>query len=464
VEGEQRPSLVSIVASAGVGKSRLAAEFAELAVQAGGRVARGRTHPYGEQTGYEGFGRLIRGLLGIYVTDSTEEASAKLRDRLAELIGPDEAEETTAHLSVLAGFTNGSVEDRSRLFAAARRFVEALAREQPTVFIFEDMHWGDPSFLALVEYLAARCKDAPALFVALARPTLYDTHPSWGGGLPAHTAIALDPLPEDDARAMALDLLPSVHGHESVAEELLRASGGNPLFIEELAAAIKEGRDTSSAMPTNVRAIIAARLDGLPAGPRAVLLNASVVGEVFWRGLLERLPGDASALDDHLDMLELRDLIRRADTSRIQGDVEFSFKHSSIRDVAYDTLAKSTRRDRHRAVAEYLEARASGAAVSAASLLAHHWLEAGDGEKSVEWLIAAAEQATRGWAGEEAIGLLDRARSLVSEEDGARIRKIRFMKAIAMQAAFHREADLLPGAGPQDQSGKPAGSMSPPIS
>ncbi|MGZ4121444.1 MAG: adenylate/guanylate cyclase domain-containing protein [Actinomycetota bacterium] len=464
VMSEQRPHLVSIVAPPGVGKSRLAAELADIAAQAGGRIARGRTHPYGEQTGYEAFGRLIRGLLGIYVTDTAEVAHSKLRDRLNDIMGPDEVAETMTHLSVLAGFTSGSVEDRSRLFAAARRFVEALAREQPTVFVFEDIHWGDPSFLQLVEYLAARCRDASALFVALARPTLYDAHPSWGGGLPAHTAIALDPLPEDDARALALDLLRGVGNYESVVEQLLKASGGNPLFIEELAAAIREGREVATAMPTNVRAIIAARLDALPAGPRAIMLNAAVVGEVFWRGVLERLSGDANALDDHLDMLELRDLIRRADTSRIQGDVEFSFKHSSIRDVAYDTLAKSTRRDRHRAVAEYLEARASGSAVSPASLLAHHWLEAGDTAKSIEWLIAAAEQATRGWAGEEAIGLLDRARSLVPDDDEARIRKIRFMKAIAMQSAYHREADLLPGAMPQDQSGKPAGSMSPPIS
>jgi predicted ATPase len=141
-------------------------------------------------------------------------------------------------------------------------------------------------------------------------------------------------------------------------------------------------------------------------------------------------------------MLELRDLVRRAESSRIQGDVEFSFKHSSIRDVAYDTLAKSTRRDRHRAVAEYLEARTSGTAVSAASLLAHHWEEAGDAAKTVQWLVASAEQATRGWAGEEALGLLDRARALVADDDEKWIRKIRLTKAIAMQSLLHREADL----------------------
>jgi len=439
VEKERRPHLVTIVGAPGVGKSRLGAEFAARATDAGARIARGRTHPYGENTGYEGFGRLLRKLVGIFNTDTADVAFQKLRAKLELIMGAEEAAETATHLSILAGLAIGSVDDRARLFAAARRFCEALAREMPTVFVFEDIHWADPSLLDLIEYLAARCREAPAMFVTLARPTLYDTRASWGGGLPAHTAIALDPLSDDDALELARSLL---RERGDVAEKVLDASGGNPLFIEEMAAAINEGRDASTDMPTNVRAIIAARLDSLPAGPRAVMLNASVVGEVFWRGVLERLSGDASTLDECLDLLELRDLIRRADSSRIQGDVEFAFKHSSIRDVAYDTLAKSTRRDRHRAVAEYLEARTSGKAVTAASLLAHHWLEAGDSAKAVEWLVAAAEQATRGWAGEEAIGLLDRARDLVSEDDEKAVRKVRMTRAMAMQAVLHREADL----------------------
>jgi class 3 adenylate cyclase len=442
VVSERRPHLVTIVAPPGVGKSRLGAEFAARATDGGARIARGRTHPYGENTGYEGFGRLIRSTFAIFNTDTADVAYRTLREKIEQIMGPEEAGEVAEHLSILAGFAIGTVEDRGRLFAGARRFVEALARERPTILMFEDIHWGDPSFLDLIEYLAGRCRDAPVLIVCLARPTLHDARPAWGGGLAAHNAITLEPLPDEDAVSLARTLLGENTEIDAITAKLLSASGGNPLFIEEMAAAINEGQDASTDMPTNVRAIIAARLDSLPAGPRAVILNASVVGEVFWRGVLERLSGDASTLDECLDLLELRDLIRRADSSRIQGDVEFSFKHSSIRDVAYDTLAKSTRRDRHRAVAEYLEARTSGTAVSAASLLAHHWEEAGDAAKTVQWLIASAEQATRGWAGEEALGLLDRARALVADDDEKWIRKIRLMKAIAMQSVIHREMDL----------------------
>jgi len=441
VMSEERPHLVTIVAPAGVGKSRLAAEFTEISSEANARVAHGRTHAYGESTGYGGFARLIRSLLGIFVTDTPDAASTKMRERLDTLVPQGEVADMVAHLSVLAGITGGTVEDKARLFGAARRFVEALAHEQPTIFLFEDIHWGEPSYLDLIEYLASRCRDAPAMFIALARPTIYDERAGWGGGLPAHTAIALDPLQEDAALKLASTYLQGVDDADEVAHRLLHASGGNPLFIEELAAAIVEGRDPSREMPTNVRSIIAARLDALPAGPRSVMLNAAVVGEVFWRGVLERLSGDASALDEHLDLLEARDLIRRARASRIEGDVEFAFKHSSIRDVAYDTLAKSTRRDRHRAVAEYLEARAGNSGVSPANLLAHHWEESGDALKSVQWLLAAAEEASRGWAGEEAIALLDRAIALAGDDE-AQIRRIRLMRGFAMTSIMHREMDL----------------------
>src|SRR6202011_2804421 len=112
---------------------------------------------------------------------------------------------------------------------------------QPTVLGFEDSHWAEPSLLDLIEFLAARVRGVPVLVVNSARPELFDRRPGWGGGQPAYTVLAVDVLCDADAEALALHHLPSSEDSELVAERLRDAAGGNPLFIEELAASLAEG-------------------------------------------------------------------------------------------------------------------------------------------------------------------------------------------------------------------------------
>ena len=133
------------------------------------------------------------------------------------------------------------------------------------------------------------------------------------------------------------------------------AAGGNPLFIEELAAWLSEG-DTANAagVPANIKTIIAARLDQLPAAERQVILDASVIGDFFWQGTLEALGSDGTLVET-LYALERRGLIRHSPSSRIHGDQELIFKHGLIREVAYATLAKAARRERHAVVARFVE-------------------------------------------------------------------------------------------------------------
>ena len=140
--------------------------------------------------------------------------------------------------------------------------------------------------------------------------------------------------------------------------------------------------DPAHELPVAIRTTIAARLDALPAEERRLLLDASVVGNTFWRGAVERLAGDELSVVPALEDLEFRELIRRRRASRMQGDEEFSFKHELIRDVAYGTLPHAARRERHAIVAEFLEEEA-GSGADAAAILAHHWREAGDSERAV---------------------------------------------------------------------------------
>ena len=127
------------------------------------------------------------------------------------------------------------------------------------------------------------------------------------------------------------------------AGQVAETAEGNPLFIEELARCLRRshgGREPE--LPTSIRAIIAARLDALPVSERAVLVDGSAVGRVFWRGALCEID-DRADLSQLLGSLEARDLIQREAVSRIKGDQQFAFKHGLIHDVAYGTLPRAAR-------------------------------------------------------------------------------------------------------------------------
>jgi predicted ATPase len=301
----------------------------------------------------------------------------------------------------------------------------------PTLLLFEDIHWADASQLDLLETLASRVRDVPVLLLALARPELLTERASWGGGLPAFTALPLDPLTTESSRELAEQLL-AEHGRREGARAVIEAAEGNPLFIEELSASIAE-RSTGAELPTSVRGIIAARLDSLPPEERAVLIDASVVGRVFWRGALAEIaPRDDLAR--LLGSLEARDLIRREAVSRIRGDQQYGFKHGLIHDVAYQRLPRSARRERHAAVARFLETTTDQSQSHEA--LARHWREAGEVERAVDHLVDAADQAGRGWAKGHALALYTQALELLSEDDPRR-RSIRLQQVVTAQAVQH---------------------------
>jgi tetratricopeptide (TPR) repeat protein len=176
----------------------------------------------------------------------------------------------------------------------------------------------------------------------------------------------------------------------------------------------------------------------LPERERALVLDAAVVGKVFWRGALGRLGWDADSTAELLDALERRDLVRRESVSRIAGDEQFVFKHILIREVAYATVPRSGRRTRHAALAEFFEDAAGERIGEWAALIAHHWREGGDAERELRAIVLAAERA---WAS-EAIDLYTRALELVADDDVAMQRRLRLARAVArVQAGDFAGAD-----------------------
>ncbi len=437
VAGEAVPHLVTVLGPAGIGKTRLAQEFSALVEGLGGRSVHGRSLPYRESSAYFAFATQVKALCGIFESDPPEVGLRKLRERVKGDLPPGASAETvTQHLAILLGLDPaGSVEDREELFFSVRCFIEAVAREQPMMFVLEDIHWADRGLLDLVELLAARLRDLPVLLLTLARPELIDSRPAWGGGLTAYTALPLAPLSATEGEELASLRLRDLRHDDAV--RLAETAGGNPLFIEQLTATMAEsGPSTPGALPNTIRGLVGARLDALPAEERSLLLDAAVVGKTFWRGAIDPVRAETEGLSELLGTLERRDLIMRDTASIIEGEQQFSFKHVLIRDVAYELLPRAERRERHARVAEFFE-EATSEVGEAAAALARHWRAAGDPERALGYFVRAAEQAERGWAKDQAAILYREALDLVQEEDGDRLKMLRRRVALARTAAMH---------------------------
>jgi predicted ATPase len=425
-----------------VGKSRLATEFSATVETLGGRTIRGRSLPYRESSAYFAFALQVKQLCGIYETDTREAALGKLGKHVEALLGPGAAGEVTDHLAILLGLDpEHSVADRETLFFSVRVFIEAVARDRPTMLVFEDLHWADTSLLDLIELLAARLRDLPILVLALARPDLLDARPAWGGGLAQYSALPLEPLSPKESRVLAGHLLAG-----GATDAVAANAEGNPLFIEQLAATMLEtSAGGSVALPNSIRGLLGARLDALPKQERSLLLDAAVVGKTFWRGALEAM-GDGEELSELLGALERRDLVRRDTVSGFEGDQQYSFTHVLIRDAAYDLLPRARRRERHAQVAQFFE-NVTSEVGEATSAKARHWRDAGEPERAIEHFLAAGGQAERGWAKEQAVALYREALALVPEGDGALRREVTVKLAVALQAEYHMTDARLLGLG-----------------
>jgi class 3 adenylate cyclase/tetratricopeptide (TPR) repeat protein len=451
---ELRPHLMTVLGPPGIGKSRLCHELSTVVSSDGGRILRGRCLPYEEQAGYQAFSSLVQGATGILESDPQAVAREKLNLAVAEVMPKDETPETMRYLALLLGLApDDGVSRADLLFFAARRFIERIGLSQATLFLFEDIHWADSSEIALLEYLAQHLRETKVMLVATARPELLDARPTWGSGLAAQTTIPLEPLQPQEAESLAAQLAEALGARDVDVARLVEVAGGNPLFLEELAGSVIE-LGGSEELPVTVREAIAARIDALPGDARVALLSAGVIGRTFWRGLLEVIVDDGD-VDEGLALLEARDLIRRDSSSQLSGDVQFTFKHMLIREVAYGTLPRAVRRGLHAAVARHVESTISGAAETLPTILAYHWREAGEPARAIRYLLAAADAARRSWAKGALVDLYSKALELAEDDDLRR--RIRLQRGIALveladyEPAAEELAELAPELQGRDQ-------------
>ena len=335
-----------------MGKSRLAREF--VSTLEGATVLVGRSLPYGEGITYWPLAEMVKAAAGISDDDDREEAQEKLMVFC-------EDEEVADLLGLASGVLDSFDDERSQqeIQWAVREWAERLAGEQPLVLGFEDIHWAEEPLLELIEHLAGWVREAPLLIVCLARPELLDQHPSWGGGRTRALSIELEPLGRGDAEELASALTADTPLTPELREAVLDKTEGNPLFLEETVRMLVQGDDGHvERIPDTLQALIAARIDLLPASQKTLMQRASVIGRTFWHGAVEHLSPDVEDVGDVVEELLLRDFVLREPRSTLSGDRAYRFKHVLIRDVAYSGLPKAARAELHVGFANWLHERA----------------------------------------------------------------------------------------------------------
>ena len=426
---ERRAHLLSIVAFAGMGKSRLAWEF-EKYLDGLFETAwwhRGRCLAYGDGVAYWALAEMVRMRARIAEDESAEESLAKLSAVVSEIVADEEEHAfVEPRLQHLLGLTDRVAPDREDLFSAWRLFFERMAEENPVIMVFEDIHWADAALLEFVEYLLHWSRAHPIYVITLARPEVSERHPGWGAQIRNYTSLTLEPLRDDAIDDLLRGLVPGLP--DDAMERIRTRADGTPLYAVETVRMLLDrgllergeaGYDVAGDLatldvPETLHALIAARLDGLETDERHLLQNAAVLGKTFAPRGLAAIDGAAEdTLEPLLASLVRKEMLVLDSDPRSPERGQYGFVQALIQRVAYETLSRRDRKAKHLAAATYLSTDSGIDADEIAEVIAAHLLDAvradpdaADAEevkaRARDWLVRAAERAAALAAPEDA--------------------------------------------------------------
>ena len=359
--------LLTVMGPAGVGKSRLTRELVSR-FGAETRVLVGRCLPYGEGITFWPVVEVLRKVAAITDVDSREAGRAKL----ASLVAANDADLVSARLAGLLGLADATPVVQET-FWAVRKLFAALSARGPLVVVFDDIHWAEPTFLDLLEYLADSLQDAAVLLICLARPELLELRGNWMTGKANASLVTLRSLPPEHMDALIRNLVGGAELPNDARARIAEAAEGNPLFVEETlrmlvddgllrpsvgAWAIDGDLNTTLTIPPTINALLTARLDRLDKQERGVIERASVIGRVFWWGAVAELSPapERPTVGNHLQSLSRKELIR-PDQSDLADEDAFRFTHILIRDAAYAAIPKGVRAGLHERFATWLQSK-----------------------------------------------------------------------------------------------------------
>lgn len=469
----RRASVVVLLGDVGLGKSRLADEVAAWAVEEHGAVLReGRCVPYGEANVWWPVAESLRGGLDLSVGDDLERSRVAVRQTLERALGPverAEADRLTQGLLTLLGHPPVGADPETVRQEAGRAlgvYAAALASRRPLVIQFSDVHYADDVVLDLLEHVLEHVVHHPVVMLLTSRPGLMDRWRPTAGRFNS-LVLSIDPLDQASTTALLAELT----GHRpdpALAEEIFHRSGGNPFFVEELVALLDDGAedDTGSvttnrveALPATLRGLVAARLDDLSPSARAIVQDASVIGQ---RGPMVGLRQMATHVHPHVDVDEALATLVADDLMALDGDL-WSFRSDLVREVAYHALTKADRASRHVGIARYVELkyRVGDDTPGVVDMLAHHLgtaaalLDDLGGVGRVEnlppdlhqqarhWVVQAAQRTHRDQALPAARRLYDQAIDLLTADpsaDPAEVLPLRLSRAEVAAESWELDA------------------------
>ena len=386
---ERRTRIVSIVGVAGSGKSRLVWELSKYLDGVVETVLwhTGRSPAYGEGITFWALGEMVRTRAGLAETDDETTTRAKVAETVERWV-PDESERRwiESALLVLLGVDTATQMAREELFSAWRTFFERIAAEGTVALVFEDLHWADPGTLDFIDELVEWSRGVPILVITVARPELFEHRPDWGAGRRNFMALGLEPLPESAIRELLTELVPGLP--DAPLRAIAERADGIPLYaVETIRMLVAEGRLapadggyvpsgdlTNLSVPETLHALIAARLDALPAPERALIQDAAVLGQSFTVDGLAAVSGqDRAQAEELCRSLTKRELLVQNVDPRSAERGQVAFVQALIREVAYGTLSRRDRRSRHLAAARFFESLGED---ELAGALASHYLAA----------------------------------------------------------------------------------------
>ena len=465
---ERTCRMVTVLGDAGLGKSRLVTElFARVGDR--GRVLSARCLPYGEGITFWPVAELVKEAAAIDETDAPDAARSKLLALVADAEDGAEVAERVSD-AIGLGEEGAGAGDIQETFWAVRRLLEILAAQTPLVVLFDDIHWAEPTFLDLLEYVTRFSADHPLLLVCTSRPDLRETRPDWNT---LGETIVLEPLSQDQSADLIANLLGSVGLPADVQARITEAAEGNPLFVEEMLRKLIDERllerdnghwstrsDLSEvAVPGTINALLSARLDQLELEERAVIQRASVVGKIFWWGAVTELSpeDDRPRVGSHLQTLLRKELVH-PDRSGFAGEDAFRFSHILVRDAAYGSMPKRSRADLHQRFAGWLERKAGDRITEFEEIVGYHLEHAyryeaelgpvddearAVAEAAAERLAAAGRRALANWDLSATENLLSRAVDLLPPNDPRRLDLLRDLGMALGQSDIPRAEAVL---------------------
>ncbi|MCI0394566.1 MAG: tetratricopeptide repeat protein [Chloroflexi bacterium] len=453
--------VITLVAEAGVGKSRLLREFDAWLAQRPGRPERfvGRAEPDMQNLPYALIRDLCTFRCHIQAGDQPALARQKLEACLGQVFSRRAADEATARMQAhfigqLLGldfsdspYLQGVVDDARQLYDRALiylvEYFKTVAAAAPAVILLEDIHWADDSSLDVLNQLALATPAQRLLVLCAARPSLFERRPDWGVEQSIYQQLRLRRLSPEDSQRLVLEILRQVDQvPDKLRDLIVKGAEGNPFYVEELIKMLLEDgvivkgeeqwqvameRLAEIRVPPTLTGVLQARLDALPPAERETLQRASVVGRVFWDEAVAYLsPGDPAPADalpgmdsarQRLAALQSREIVFDQAEAGLAGARAYTFKHAILRDVTYESVLKRLRRVYHGQVAEWLRRRAGERADEYAGQMGDHLELAGEAAEAAVYLRRAGERAARQFANAEAIAYFSRALKLAPAGD-----------------------------------------------